>query len=87
LKFGVQPLGGSKPRERETPNKTIQHPEIMDFALVYGIMPEFRSSVASGILPDVEGGILPPGKGGRNIKPRQIYQPSDSTRRFLSAGL
>jgi hypothetical protein len=41
------------------------------------INPEFRSSVASGIMPDVEGGILPPGKNGRNIKGRQNYQQPD----------
>ena len=33
--------------------------------------------MASGILPDVEGGILPSGKGGRNIKCRQNYQPAN----------
>jgi hypothetical protein len=33
--------------------------------------------VASGILPDVKGGILPSGKGGRNIQGLQNDQPLD----------
>jgi hypothetical protein len=38
-------------------------------------------------MPDVEGGILPPGKGECNIKGRQNYQPPDWTNMVLSAGL
>jgi len=51
------------------------------------IKPDFRSSVASGILHDVEGGILPPGKGGRHTKCRQNDQPPDWTSMVLSAAL
>jgi hypothetical protein len=37
----------------------------------------FRIGVASGILPDVKGGILPPGTSGRHINDWQNDQPPD----------
>jgi hypothetical protein len=37
----------------------------------------FRIGVASGILPDIEGGILPPGTSGRHINDWQNDQPPD----------
>ena len=49
--------------------------------------PNPEAGVASGILPDVEDGILPPGKGGRNTKGRQHDQPPDWTSMVLSAAL
>jgi hypothetical protein len=43
--------------------------------------------VASGILPDVEGGIVPPGIDELNINDWQNDQPPDQANMVLSAGL
>jgi hypothetical protein len=57
-----------------------------DFNTSTFLQPEFRSGVASGILPDGEGGILPPGKDRRNTLCRQQDHSPDWISMVLSAG-